>query len=540
MTGRQLIQSAMRCERVERIPWVPFVGVHGGKLINVNATEYLQSADSILVGMDQAVELYKPDGLPIVFDLQMEAEILGCDLEWAKENPPAVVSHPLSAGKSLNDLHIPQPDEGRLPVALDAARRARERYPDLALYGLITGPFTLALHLIGTDIFMKMMMDPDSVVELFDFTKKVAVAVSEYYIDAGCDVIALVDPMTSQIGPDQFRQFVTQPVTEIFNHIRQKEALSSFFVCGHAQQNVEAMCECSPDNVSVDENIPLDFVRDVALERGVSFGGNMQLTVVLLLGSPQDAQRHALECMKIGGDQGFILAPGCDLPYATPTENLAAVASVVHDTYQRQIAETLEATESQHSMLDMSDYGKTDKVIVDIITLDSEACAPCQYMVESVKTVAPQFENIVEWREHKIKHSESVQFMTSLLVKNIPTICIDGKITFVSRIPPKEELIAAIQKRIYEKLRFRIRSQKGQVLLFGKTQEEFDQVRSILQQAMREIGVKVEIAEISEEQLMAKYGVVATPAVVVARYNIKSEGAVPALAAVKEWIKEIV
>ena len=40
----------------------------------------------------------------------------------------------------------------------------------------------------------------------------------------------------------------------------------------------------------------------------------------------------------------------------------------------------------------MRDYGQADKVIVDIITLDSEACAPCQYMVEAVKTDRPEFE----------------------------------------------------------------------------------------------------------------------------------------------------
>jgi len=107
-------------------------------------------------------------------------------------------------------------------------------------------------------------------------------------------------------------------------------------------------------------------------------------------------------------------------------------------------------SERPDDILDMSDYGKTDKVIVDIITLDSEACAPCQYMVEAVQNVAPHFEGIVEWREHKIKRHESVQFMTSLMVKNIPTICIDGVITFVSRIPPKEELVAAIQLGVKE------------------------------------------------------------------------------------------
>lgn len=540
MTGRELVTAAMRCEKTERIPWVPFVGVHGAHLINATATDYLKSADLIVQGMKKAVELYKPDGLPILFDLQLEAEILGCHLEWADENPPAVVSHPLTSGKRLADLHIPQPYEGRLPVALEVAKQARSTFPDLALYGLITGPFTLALHMLGTDIFMKMMMEPDAVIELFDFSKKVAIAMADYYIDAGCDVIALVDPMTSQIGTDQFHQFVTQPVTEIFAHIRERGALSSFFVCGHAQQNVEAMCECKPDNVSVDENIPLDFVRNVALPKRISFGGNLQLTIVLLLGTPEDAQRHAVETMMTGGDTGFILAPGCDLPFATPIDNLKAITNVVHDPYQRDVARTLKSAGSKTDTLDMSDYGKTDKVIVDIITLDSEACAPCQYMVESVKSIAPQFENIVEWREHKIKHTESVQFMTSLMVKNIPTICIDGKITFVSRIPPKEELIAAIQKRIYEKLCYKIRSQKGRLLVFGKTKEECAQLKPAIEQAKRELGADVDVIEICDEKEMLKYGVISTPAVVVASYKIKSEGSPPAVAAVKEWIKEIV
>ena len=33
--------------------------------------------------------------------------------------------------------------------------------------------------------------------------------------EAGCTVVALVDPMTSQIGPDQFRQFVTPVVAPV-------------------------------------------------------------------------------------------------------------------------------------------------------------------------------------------------------------------------------------------------------------------------------------------------------------------------------------
>ncbi len=75
---------------------------------------------------------------------------------------------------------------------------------------------------------------------------------------------------------------------------------------------------------------------------------------------------------------------------------------------------------------------------------------------------------IVEWHEHKIKYRESLVFMTSLMVRNIPTICIDGKIEFVSRIPPKDELIAAIQRRINEKLRLMIKQKKASLFLLAK------------------------------------------------------------------------
>lgn len=539
MNGRALIKAAIQLQDVERVPWVPFVGCHGGSLIGVNSTEYLKSADYIVKGTEEAVKQYQPDGIPVVFDLQVEAEILGCDLLWADENPPAVASHPLAGDKTIGDLQIPKKTDGRLPLILQATKRLRSQYPDLALYGLVTGPFTLALHLYGSDIFMKMFQDEAFVKELLDFCKQVCIAMSQYYIEAGCDIIAMVDPMTSQIGPDHFKQFVTEPATEIFQFINQQNSLSSFFVCGHAQQNIEAMCDCGPNNISVDENIPLDFVRDICLPRNISFGGNLQLTVVLLLGDRNDALRNTRDCIETAGTKGFILAPGCDLPYSTPPENLQAIAEYIHDPYQHEVAKTLGEHEKVQDVLDMSDYGKTDKIIVDIITLDSESCAPCQYMVESVREVAPSFENIVEWREHKIKYRESLKFMTSLMVKNIPTICIDGIITFVSRIPPREELISAIQKRIIEKLNYKIRTKSGTVLVLGKNEEECEQLKPDIEQAVYELGADVTIEYITDEKEILTYGVTATPAVITANYKIKSEGSIPPITVMKEWIKQL-
>ncbi len=541
MTGKERVLKAISCETTDRVPWVPFVGCHAGSLIEKTAEEYLKSEDLIVEGLNKAIELYKPDGIPVMFDLQIEAETFGCDLAWAKENPPAVTSHPLEQGKKLADLSIPGPDAGRISVALEATKRIREQYPDLALYGLITGPFTLALHLLGTNIFMAMFDNPQGTKELLAFCMEIAKKMSEYYIEAGCDIIAVVDPMTSQIGPDQFREFVNPATAPLFDHIRDKGAKASFFVCGHAQQNIVAMCECRPDNISIDENIPLQYVRDVCRPRNISFGGNMQLTTVLLLGSMEDAQRNAVECLEIGEEQGFLLAPGCDIPYATPAQNLEGIIAVVEDREKRDAIKNMACDTGFEDLLDMSEYGQADKVIIDIITLDSEGCAPCQYMVEAVKEIAPEFEGIVEWREHKIKYRESLVFMTSLMVKNIPTICIDGQIRFVSRIPPREELVAAIQKRIFEKLRFKIKQRKGTLYVLGKGDEECEALKEKIEKSVTELGADVNVVMITDVDTIYSYGIspVQTPAVVQAKYQLKSAVTEPSTDAIKEWIKSI-
>lgn len=445
MEGLELIKKAFQRQTVERIPWVPFVGCHAAQLIGENAGEYLQSTTLMVEGVSKAIELYQPDGIPVAFDLQIEAEALGCKLQWSDENPPSVVSHPLLEGTKLEDLKVPCACKGRISAVLETARLLSDKYPDVALYGLITGPFTLALHLLGTDVFMKMFEDPDYVEQLMQFTTEVAIVMAQRYIDAGCDVIAVVDPMVSQIDPDSFQSFIQSHTTKLFESIREAGALSSYFVCGNATQNIELMCECRPDNISIDENIDLNFVKTAADKYQISFGGNMQLMVVLLMGTTDDAQREALQCMDIGGKQGFILAPGCDLAMATPVENIIAVTQLNRDELLQGKLRASSAKTHEVEKLDLTSHWFNDKVVIDVVTLDSSSCAPCQYMVDAVARACRKFGNKVVYKEHKIKEAEGVQMMVSLGVRNLPTIVIDGNIEFISQIPPLSKIEDRIQ-----------------------------------------------------------------------------------------------
>ncbi len=451
MTGKEILFKALSNELTNRPAWVPFVGVHGATLLGENAERYLKSEDLIFEGAVSAARRYRADGIPVLFDLQLEAEVLGCNLVWSDQNPPSVSSHPLEGGGSLGQLPAFDLTAGRLPLAFNLTRRLKAEIGETTgIYALICGPFTLAMHLMGQDLFMQMYDHPDYVKAVVSYCASIGCQMARAYIDAGADIVAVVDPMTSQISSEHFAEFVTPYLNIIFNEIRSRNRFSSLFVCGDATRNLHEMSRTECDNISIDENISLSSLRDISRTTGKSFGGNLKLTVSLLFGDQDDARLDAIRCIDVAGGAGFILAPGCDLPFATPPENLEAAAEMVHDDYQREICKrTIIVKDIQDAACDLpEDYAVEPNVIIDVVTLDSASCAPCSYMVGAVNNVVSRLSDAVTVKEHRISSREGLAAMKKLGVQSIPSICIDGEIAFSSITPDSKKLIERIEQAI--------------------------------------------------------------------------------------------
>ncbi|MDT8298285.1 MAG: uroporphyrinogen decarboxylase family protein, partial [Spirochaetaceae bacterium] len=196
MTGKELILKAMNNEELPRVPWVPYTGVQIGQLTGYNATELLQDGEKLYKSLIEAEKQYSPDGMPVIFDLQVEAEVLGCELKWADDSPPTVSAHPL-ASEAVVPTKMPGKKDGRIPMILDVMKRFRAAAPDTALYGLSCGPFTLASHLRSTNLFMDMYDNPEYVSALLEYCTDVFLTMADYYIEAGMDIVAPVDPLIS-------------------------------------------------------------------------------------------------------------------------------------------------------------------------------------------------------------------------------------------------------------------------------------------------------------------------------------------------------
>jgi uroporphyrinogen decarboxylase len=448
LTGKELISKVMRHEEVPRVPWVPFTGVHAGFLKNYAADEVLQDADKLYESLLEVVRLYKPDGMPICFDLQLEAEILGCELQWAKDAPPSVISHPLADTDEIPNTTISKND-GRLPLVFDVTKRIKKQVGDeIAIYGLFCGPFTLASHLRGSKIFMNMLKNPDYMNKLMAYCTEIALTMVDFYIEAGVDVVAPVDPLISQISPKHFNAYCSENYKKIFKRIREKGAFSSFFVCGNAIKNIEVMCQTGPDGISVDENLPMKEAKEITDRYNVAIGGNIPLTTVMLFGNQQDNMKFVIDMLDNLSHKNLIISPGCDMPYNVPAQNGIACAQAVHDPEKtRKFVENYKKVDDIEDIeVELPDYENRTKPIVEIFTLDPEACAACTYMLAVWEEARKELGSFAEWGDYRYNIKEDIARMRKLGVKNLPSIYINGKLRYDSLIPSKEELINEIRK----------------------------------------------------------------------------------------------
>lgn len=451
---KDLVMKALRCEETERTPWVPFTGVHAAKLIGMDAETYLRSPKNIVAGVKTAAERYFADGVCSVFDLQIEAEALGCELKWSKNNPPAVSTHILET-KTIDELPEFDKNLGRIRDALEATSMLKHEIGDkVAVFGLICGPFTLALHLAGGNFLTDMIEFPDKAKAVLDYCAEVSRRMASWYVGVGADAVALVDPMTSQISPRHFKKYVAEAVAPAIKRVKEIGGVVTLFCCGDATKNIELMMQCAPDGIAFDEQVSVAKSRELMEKYNVAIEGNLHLTTTLLFGSPRECVEDAKRCVAEGGRRGFLLSPGCDLPFDTPFYNLEAVGRwAVFGEEPSETGGFLSLDEAlKNCDSDAGGFADVEivpgKLFVEVVTLDSEGCAPCQYMMEALYRVKDRYGDKLTYREDLIKSLPAIKRVQKLGCKNLPSMLINNELVFDNIVPTDDELIKELDKRL--------------------------------------------------------------------------------------------
>jgi len=310
--AKQMLIDATRGKQTEMPPWLPYAGVHCAALIDQPADAFLKDAALLAKGVVNAAELYQADGIPLLFDLSVEAESMGCEASYWDDNVPSILTHPCAdLTPQQANIKIPTSEDGRWPVIFEAAQLAKPRLEalDCAMLGLLCGPLTLASHLAGPQIFTALLRRQEFAHAVLAFAGQVGARAAQFYAEMGCDIIAIVDPVASQIRPQTFAEFVTPNCQPAIDVIHGAGLTSTFFICGNCTKVLEEVCKVPTHGFAIDEQMNLSYVRDLAHKYGKGFGGNLKLTTSLMLGmiSPRE---DALISLAVGGNLGYTFAPG--------------------------------------------------------------------------------------------------------------------------------------------------------------------------------------------------------------------------------------
>jgi uroporphyrinogen decarboxylase len=189
------------------------------------------------------------------------------------------------------------------------------------------GPLTTAGMFLGMENLMTSMLEePETVRKAMDLGIEISKFVVDDEVEHGSTAISTADPSSSSelISSDSFRDLAL-PALKVQTSAFAKHGLPVMLhICGDSTARLEDICDLDIDIFSLDGG---DLSHELEVSRGhYAIFGNLNTVSVMKDADADTVARKSRELCEIAGlDGGFILAPGCDLPPATPRENVIAM-----------------------------------------------------------------------------------------------------------------------------------------------------------------------------------------------------------------------
>ncbi len=284
----------------------------------------LKDRDLMYRALEFTVAEMHLDTLCTVADLSLEAEACGCRVQFHQRDMPSVVTHPVHSKADMAGLAVPDPEhDGRMPVNLDTLERLKRRY-SMITAATVTGPFTLALQMCGSAIYLDALKDPEKVDAVIEYSRRVATRYAEALIAHGADMIIIMEPALSQLSPRLYERFARHSIDGMAGGLTRPTMLH---VCGKAGHLVSSMAKSRCAAFSVDD-VDMALLGGSLPRNSVAVGN---LSPLLLQHGPAPAiEKQTLELLdKTAAKREVIIAPGCDLAPNTPLANILAFVNTV-------------------------------------------------------------------------------------------------------------------------------------------------------------------------------------------------------------------
>ena len=331
---KQWLADMLAAPRKTALPILSFPSV---SLLGITVRELISDSDRQAEGMRLVAERVNAAAAVSLMDLSVEAECFGATIRVSDEEVPTVIGRLVNDEDEANALEVPAVGAARSGLYVDSIRKAVEQITDRPVLAGIIGPFSLAARLLDvTEIMMDCYDEPDMVHTVLEKATAFLIEYAGAYKAAGANGIVMAEPVSGLLSPALEEEFSSPYVRQIVKAVQDEHFAVIYHNCGdNVLRMTESILSTGADAYHFGNSI--DMAEMMAkMPADVIVMGNVDPAGVLRQGTPETVRAATLEVMeKCCAYPNFVISSGCDIPPATPWENLDAFFAAVEDYYEK-------------------------------------------------------------------------------------------------------------------------------------------------------------------------------------------------------------
>ncbi len=325
MTPKERIHAIITGDSYDRPAVTPIFMAWAANFIGHTYRDYYLDGDVLAEAQLAVTRAFNLDQVSAISDPWREASAYGMDFDYPPEGvgrPKEVLIKTHDDISLLKEFDIENGERTgqRIESVLKMAAEVGQTH---SVLGWVEGPLAEYGDLRGVESAMFDLIDrPDLFITAGEIIVRNAITFAVAQIKAGADMVGVGDSAASLIAPHMYAELVLPLQQKLFAAIHEAGAAIKLHVCGNITNIVQHMAQSGTDIIDVDWMVPLEKARELAGPQ-ITLCGNINPTGVLFEGNPEEVAEAARQCIKAGGER-FILMPGCEVPPATPEENIRA------------------------------------------------------------------------------------------------------------------------------------------------------------------------------------------------------------------------
>lgn len=315
---------------------IPILSFPSVSLLGIHVQELVQNGELQARGM-KAISERVPSGAAVsMMDLSVEAEAFGSAVRFDPMEVPAVTNIIVHNEAEARALKVPPVGAGRTGLYIEAIRNAARLIQDRPVFAGMIGPFSLSGRLLGVSETLLYCYDDPELVELV--MEKATRFLTEYalaYKQTGALGVVIAEPLTGLLSPALAEEVSHPFVKKIIEAVQDENFLVVYHNCGDsASKMVDSLVKLGARAYHFGNKANmLEVMRQLPAE--IIGMGNVDPSSQFRNGTPQSIYESTANLLReCGPYRNFVPSSGCDIPPATPWENIESFFAAVEDYYK--------------------------------------------------------------------------------------------------------------------------------------------------------------------------------------------------------------